>query len=83
MFTLAHELGHAMHTYYSNKNQEFPNADYTIFVAEVASTLNEALLNDDLLKKTTDPQRRAYLLNHYLDEFRAPCSGRPCLPNSR
>ena len=70
VFTLAHELGHAMHTYYSNKNQEFPNADYTIFVAEVASTLNEALLNDDLLKKTTDPQRRAYLLNHYLDEFR-------------
>lgn len=70
VFTLAHELGHAMHSYYSNKNQEFPNADYRIFVAEVASTLNEALLNTDLLNKTTDPQRRAYLINHYLDEFR-------------
>lgn len=70
VFTLAHELGHAMHTYYSNKHQEFVNADYRIFVAEVASTLNEALLNNDLLNKTTDPRRRAYLINHYLDEFR-------------
>lgn len=70
VFTLAHELGHAMHTYYSNKNQEFVNSSYTIFVAEVASTLNESLLMDDLLKKTTDPKRRAYLLNHYLEQFR-------------
>ncbi|NMB02590.1 MAG: oligoendopeptidase F [Firmicutes bacterium] len=70
VFTLAHELGHAMHSFYSNKNQEFVNSAYTIFVAEVASTLNEALLMDDLLKKTTDPKRRAYLLNHYLEQFR-------------
>ncbi len=70
MFTLAHELGHAMHSYYSNRNQEFINARYTIFVAEVASTVNEALLIDDLLKKTEAPRQRAYLLNHYLEQFR-------------
>lgn len=70
VFTLAHELGHAMHSFYSDKNQEFANASYTIFVAEVASTLNEALLMNDLLNKTTDPRRRAYLLNHYLEQFR-------------
>ncbi|HBG01723.1 MAG TPA: oligoendopeptidase F [Firmicutes bacterium] len=70
VFTLAHELGHAMHTFYSNKNQEFVNAGYTIFVAEVASTLNEALLMDDLLKKTEEPKKRAYLLNHFLEQFR-------------
>lgn len=70
VLTLAHELGHAMHTYYSDKNQEFVNAGYTIFVAEVASTLNEALLMDDLLKKTEEPKKRAYLLNHFLEQFR-------------
>lgn len=70
VFTLAHELGHAMHTFYSNQNQEFANSRYTIFVAEVASTLNEALLMADLLKKTEDPKKRAYLLNHYLEQFR-------------
>lgn len=70
VFTLTHELGHAMHTFYSNKKQEFVNSSYTIFVAEVASTLNEALLMDDLLKKTTEPKKRAYLLNHYLEQFR-------------
>lgn len=70
VFTLAHELGHAMHTFYSNRNQEFVNSGYTIFVAEVASTLNEALLMDDLLKKTNEPKKRAYLLNHYLEQFR-------------
>ncbi len=69
-FTLAHELGHAMHTFYSNQKQEYVNSRYTIFVAEVASTLNEALLMDDLLKKTEDPKKRAYLLNHYLEQFR-------------
>ncbi len=56
VFTLAHELGHAMHSYYSNRNQEFINARYTIFVAEVASTVNEALLIDDLLKKNGGSQ---------------------------
>lgn len=70
VFTLAHELGHAMHTYYSNKHQEFVNSGYTIFVAEVASTVNEALLMNDLLQKTEDPKRRAFLLNHYLEQFR-------------
>lgn len=70
VFTLAHELGHAMHSFYSNQTQEFVNAQYTIFVAEVASTLNEALLMDDLLKKTEDPKKRAYLLNHFLEQFR-------------
>ena len=70
VFTLAHELGHAMHTYYSNQNQEYVNSYYTIFVAEVASTLNEALLIDDLLQKTQEPKKRAYLLNHYLEQFR-------------
>ena len=70
VFTLAHELGHAMHTFYSNQNQEYVNSQYTIFVAEVASTLNESLLMDDLLKKTQDPKKRAYLLNHYLEQFR-------------
>lgn len=70
VFTLAHELGHAMHSFYSNKHQEYVNAGYTIFVAEVASTVNEALLMDDLLKKTDDPKKRAYLLNHYLEQFR-------------
>ncbi len=70
VLTLAHELGHAMHTYYSNKNQEFVNAGYKIFVAEVASTLNEALLMNDLLAKTEEPKKRAYLLNHFLEQFR-------------
>jgi oligoendopeptidase F len=70
VFTLAHELGHAMHSFYSDQNQEFVNASYKIFVAEVASTLNEALLMDDLLAKTEDPKKRAYLLNHFLEQFR-------------
>lgn len=70
VFTLAHELGHAMHTFYSNQKQEFINSNYTIFVAEVASTLNEALLMEDLLEKTEEPKKRAYLLNHFLEQFR-------------
>lgn len=70
MFTLAHEMGHALHTYYSNKNQEFVYANYKIFVAEVASTLNEILLLDYLLENTSDNSKRKYLLNHYLEQFR-------------
>jgi oligoendopeptidase F len=70
MFTLAHELGHAMHTYYSHANQPFVYSGYTIFVAEVASTCNEALLTDYLLKRTDDKQMRAYLLNHQLETIR-------------
>jgi len=70
VFTLAHEMGHAMHSYYTNKTQPYIYSDYKIFVAEVASTVNESLLMDYLLSVTTDKKERAYLLNHYLEEFR-------------
>ena len=69
-FTLAHEMGHALHSYLSNKNQNPIDADYVIFVAEVASTCNEALLMEYLLSKTTDKKERVYLINHFLDQFR-------------
>ena len=69
-FTLAHELGHAMHSFRSDAAQDFPNHDYSIFVAEVASTVNEVLLTRHLLKTETDPRRRAYILNHFLEGFR-------------
>jgi len=70
VFTIAHEMGHALHSYYSDRDQPYIYAQYTIFVAEVASTLNEALLMDHLLKTTTDPKRKLYLLNYYLEQFR-------------
>lgn len=70
VFTLAHEIGHAMHSYYSNEAQPFIYADYQIFVAEVASTCNEILLLEYLLKNTTDKKERAYLLNNYIDKFK-------------
>ncbi len=69
-FTLAHELGHSMHTYFSDEAQEYPNAQYKIMAAEVASTVNEVLLLKHLLAKETDQARRAYLLNHFLEQFR-------------
>ncbi|MBQ8835097.1 MAG: oligoendopeptidase F [Oscillospiraceae bacterium] len=69
-FTLAHEMGHALHSYLSNKTQNPIDADYVIFVAEVASTCNEALLMEYLLSKTTDKKERAYLINHFLDQFK-------------
>ena len=69
-FTLAHEMGHALHSYLSNKYQNPVDADYVIFVAEVASTCNEALLMEYLLGKTTDKKERAYLINHFLDQFK-------------
>ena len=69
-FTLAHEMGHALHSYLSNKTQNPIDADYVIFVAEVASTCNEALLMEHLLGKTTDKKERAYLINHFLDQFK-------------
>lgn len=69
-FTLAHEMGHAMHSYLSNKTQPHIDAEYVIFVAEVASTCNEVLLMQHLLKKTTDRVQRAYLINHFLESFR-------------
>ena len=69
-FTLAHEMGHAIHSYLSNKNQPTVYSDYVIFVAEVASTCNEALLMQYLLDRTTDRKERAYLINHFLEQFR-------------
>ncbi len=69
-FTLAHEMGHAMHSYLSTHTQTPLDADYVIFVAEVASTCNEALLMEYLLGKTTDKKERAYLINHFLEQFR-------------
>ena len=70
MFTIAHEMGHAMHSYLAHREQDYQYAHYTIFIAEIASTLNEALLLQHLLKVTTDPKRRAYLLTHFADNFR-------------
>lgn len=70
MFTLAHEMGHSLHTFFSNRTQPHLYAGYKIFVAEVASTLNEALVMEDLLKKTNDTKILAYLINHYLEQFR-------------
>ncbi len=69
-FTLAHELGHAMHSYLSAEKQDFANHDYHLLVAEVASTCNEVLLTKYLLSIETDPRRRAYILNHFLEGFR-------------
>ncbi|TGA95975.1 oligoendopeptidase F [Sporolactobacillus shoreae] len=70
-FTLAHELGHSMHSYYSRTNQPYPYSDYSIFVAEVASTCNEALLNHYLLEGTDDKKKKLYLLNNQLEGFKA------------
>lgn len=70
LFTLAHEFGHSVHSYYTRKTQPYVYGDYSIFVAEVASTCNEALLNDYLLQTTDDKKKRLYLLNHYLETFR-------------
>ena len=69
-FTIAHEMGHALHSYLSNKFQPVTYADYKIFVAEVASTFNESLLMQHLLKTTADKKRRAYLINYFLEQFR-------------
>ena len=70
VYTLIHEMGHSMHTYFSSHNQEITYSDYSIFVAEVASTCNEALLSHYLLEHETDPARHAYILNHFLEGFR-------------
>ena len=70
MFTLAHEMGHALHSFYSDENQPYIYAQYKIFVAEVASTLNEALLMQYMLKNTTDKTKKMYLLNYYMEQFR-------------
>ena len=70
MFTIAHEMGHALHSYYSCHNQPVNTSDYVIFVAEVASTCNEILLMRHLLGRTADVKERAYLINHFLDQFK-------------
>ena len=69
-FTIAHEMGHALHSYYSNEAQPVTYSDYEIFVAEVASTFNESLLMQHLLKTTTDKKQKAYLINYFLEQFR-------------
>ena len=70
LFTLAHEFGHSVHSHYTRASQPYVYGDYSIFVAEVASTTNEALLNEYMVKATDDDQERIYLLNHWLDGFR-------------
>ena len=70
IFTIAHEMGHSLHTYFSNRTQPYAKADYRIFVAEVASTVNEVLLLKHILAKTQDKKLKAYLLNYYLDTIR-------------
>jgi oligoendopeptidase F len=70
VFTLAHEMGHAIHSYHSDKTQPYVYAGYKIFVAEVASTCNEALLIDHMLKTTEDKKEKAYLINHFLEKFK-------------
>ena len=70
VFTLAHEMGHAMHSYFSNEAQNYLDSRYKIFVAEVASTTNEVLLMEYMLKNAKDNKERAYLLNHYMDSFK-------------
>ncbi len=70
VYTLIHEMGHSIHTYLSCENQPSVYSDYVIFVAEVASTCNESLLTQYLLKTCTDPDQRAYVLNHFLEQFR-------------
>lgn len=70
VFTIAHEMGHALHTYYSNQSQPFVYSQYAIFVAEVASTVNESLLIDYMLKNSQSKEEKMYLINHYLEEFR-------------
>lgn len=70
MFTLTHEMGHALHSYFSDHAQKYRDAQYTIFLAEVASTTNEALLMDYMLNKSTDPKEKLYLLTYYADQFR-------------
>ena len=69
-FTIAHELGHSMHSFYSNTNQPAPKSDYSLFVAEVASTCNEAVMQRYLTEQMTDPAAQAFLLNHLLEQFR-------------
>lgn len=83
MFTLAHEMGHALHSFYSDTNLKYRDAQYTIFLAEVASTTNEALLMDYLLKNATDPKQKCTCSPTMPISSVQPCSVKRCLPNSR
>lgn len=71
MFTLAHEMGHALHSYYSDEEQEYLYAQYPIFLAEVASTVNESLLMNYMIETTEDPEKKRFLVNHYMEKFRS------------
>lgn len=71
MFTLAHEMGHALHTHYTYSNQPFIYGEYPTFLAEVASTVNEALLMEHLLKTTEDKNQRLYLINYFMEQFKS------------
>ena len=77
LYTLVHELGHSVHNYLTRKNQPYVYGDYSIFLAEIASTTNENILTDYLLKTQTDPKVRIYILNHYLDGFKERYSANP------
>ncbi|MGC3482960.1 M3 family metallopeptidase, partial [Enterococcus faecalis] len=70
LFTLVHEMGHSGHSHYTRNNQPYVNGDYSIFLAEIASTTNENILTEYLLLTETHPKERAYVLNHYLDGFK-------------
>jgi oligoendopeptidase F len=70
VYTLAHEAGHSMHTWFAQKSQKFQDYDYPIFLAEVASTFNEELLTHFLLEQTSDPKMRAYIINRQIDDIR-------------
>lgn len=70
VFTIAHEMGHSMHSYYTRENQPYINGSYSIFVAEVASTVNEILLLLNLIEKSSTKEEKAYLINHYIESFR-------------
>jgi len=72
-FTIAHELGHSMHSFYSNQNQPFPKNDYSLYVAEVASICNECVMMRYLLQTMKEKKAQAYLLNHFLEQFRTTC----------
>ena len=72
-FTIAHELGHSMHSFFSNTSQPFPKNEYSLFVAEVASTCNECVMMRYLLETMTEKKAQAYLLNHFLEQFRTTC----------
>ena len=82
VFTLAHEAGHAMHSFYTSQTQPYVYSNYTIFVAEVASTVNEILLTEKLRSETDDPNLDMYLVNHALEDLRARSTARRCSPSS-